>query len=378
MSTIVLNGSTTDIVLRSEKEAELTFAELDGNFANLAAKANEIDDSIADINDSLGQNAASIASIMSDLSNLAVVVGEKAGVADIPSLTQIIEDIDYLKNKIVTQIIVDDNDNVIEGQPIRVNDDAPYLNVPRLAPLAQYGQLNDDLLNVSTTITGDYGRMDVEIIATKSSDGSNISLDDCYIIHIGYLLETLKYAQKAYFNGKLIFENGKLQNGVYQLGKQPLILVFANENSTTSVNIPLNAAIDFNIEGNVRAFEVTLSFDYEGIELDHYTKTWPQGDYSFGGDIRTGINYIDNNGTLNSLSINEIDSVASENIIAGSKASLTVAFKMIGNLLSTQFDKYKEVSYTPSRNDSSNTVLVTDFKDLPIHTYTKDGVVLSA
>ena len=43
---ITLNGANAPIVLRVEKNSELTFEELDGNFQNLALKTMENDDAV--------------------------------------------------------------------------------------------------------------------------------------------------------------------------------------------------------------------------------------------------------------------------------------------------------------------------------------------
>lgn len=54
---ITVNGVDMQVVLRTEKNAELTFTELDGNFTNLALKAIENADSIGTLEDELALKA---------------------------------------------------------------------------------------------------------------------------------------------------------------------------------------------------------------------------------------------------------------------------------------------------------------------------------
>lgn len=344
MSTITLNNTITDIILRSEKEAELTHAELDGNFSNLAAKANELDDTIYEIDQRVGANETSLATIVSDVANLSLAIAEKANITDLPSVTELVADIDYLKSKIVAQIVLDDDGNVVHGYPALDNDDAPYKDVARLALEAGYGQLNDELLIVTSGGSGDTERYDITISATFASTSQTVEFGDLIVVSLAKYINDIKYSKEVYINGKKIFDLGVMQEGVTQIGGLPNFVIYFNMDSTKTVNVPVNAAIDYFLTPSRRGYELFVPKKqglvwYEGLDLispTEFSYFESASDFGiFNGEITYDADIPEQGVNLFAFNLLEKTEISNRDVECGTIHVLSD----IGDILANDYDK---------------------------------------
>lgn len=284
---ITLNGVDAPIVLRTEKNAELTFVELDGNFQNLALKTMENDEDIRAVEAKLADTSrieAVEADLQSAKDDTESVRGE---IPDLATLTERITGLETLLDG--TNLVVDDGGIVYD--PNDVANKKPYFDTPVISLWNERGQFNDTMLTVTSSTTVDVDMQDyhITVSAVETETGTDFPLDDKVVVDLSKYYDEFILARRVHLNGTLIIDKGNVVNGSHLSGLTFLFYFTENDSITKIVPQSFMQFMDGTNYKDVEIFVpkttgvkasiyINKGLNYQSLEASGFSKLTSVGD----------------------------------------------------------------------------------------------------